>query len=49
MTPLHLAAERGRWVVLKHLVDQGADVHIQDQNGVKFICVTVGNYTILLT
>ena len=37
MTPLHLAAERGRLVVLKHLVDQGPNVNIQDQNGVKFM------------
>ena len=37
MTPLHLAAEGGRIKVVKHLVEQGADINIQDDNGV-IIC-----------
>ena len=34
MTPLHLAAESGRIKVLRFLVDKGADVNDQDDNGV---------------
>ena len=34
MTPLHLAAESGRIEILNFLVDQGADINIQDDNGV---------------
>ena len=37
MTPLHLAAESGRVKILGYLVDQGADINIQDDNGV-IIC-----------
>ena len=37
MTPLHLAAESGRIKILKHFVEQGADINIQDDNGV-IIC-----------
>ena len=37
MTPLHLAAESGRVKILRYLVDQGADINIQDDNGV-IIC-----------
>ena len=37
MTPLHLAAEGRRIKVVKHLVEQGADINIQDDNGV-IIC-----------
>ena len=37
MTPLHLAAESGRIKILGYLVDQGADINIQDDNGV-IIC-----------
>ena len=35
LTPLHLAAERGRYNLVKYLVDQSADVNIQDLDGVK--------------
>ena len=34
MTPLHLAAESSRIKIVDYLVDQGADVNIQDDNGV---------------
>ena len=37
MTPLHLAAEGARIKVLDYLVKQGADINIQDHNGV-IIC-----------
>ena len=34
MTPLHLAAESGHIKILRYLVDQEADINIQDDNGV---------------
>ena len=34
MTPLHLAAEIDRIGILGHLVEQGADINIQDDEGV---------------
>ena len=34
MTPLHLAAEGGRIKILGHFLGQGADINIQDDNGV---------------
>ena len=34
MTPLHLAAESGHMEIVKHLVEQGAVINIQDDNGV---------------
>ena len=34
MTPLHLAAESARIKIVEYLVDKGADVNIQDCNGV---------------
>ena len=34
MSPLHVAAERGCFNIVKYLVDQGTDVNIQDNNGV---------------
>ena len=34
ITPLHLAAESGNIKILNHLVDKGADVNIQEDNGV---------------
>ena len=37
MTPLHLAAISGHIKVVKYLVEQGADINIQDENGVS-IC-----------
>jgi len=33
-TPLHVAAERGCMNVLEYLVNEGADIHIKDRNGV---------------
>ena len=36
-TRQHLAAEGGRIKVVKHLVEQGADINMQDDNGV-IIC-----------
>ena len=37
MTPLHLAAEYGHIKILCYFIEQGADIHIQDDNGV-IIC-----------
>ena len=34
MTPLHVAAERGHPRIVEYLVDKGADIDIQDKNGV---------------
>ena len=39
MTPLHLAARSGRVKILNYLVEQGADINIQDNNGV-ILCHT---------
>ena len=39
MAPLHLATESGRIKIVKCLVEQGADINIQDDNGV-IICHT---------
>ena len=40
MTPFHLAAESGHIRIVNCLYDQGADINIQDDNG-----VTIGDYT----
>ena len=37
MIPLHLAAESGRIKILGYFIEQGADINIQDDNGVS-IC-----------
>ena len=34
ITALHLAAESGRIKMVNYLVEQGADINIQDENGV---------------
>ena len=34
MTPLHLAAERGRFQMVGYLVDQKADINVKDKDGV---------------
>ena len=34
MTPLHVAAERGHTKIVEYLVNKGADINIQDKNGV---------------
>ena len=45
MTPLHLAAERGRSHVVKYLAEHGANVNIPNDKGV---CLTYNYMTILL-
>ena len=39
MTPLHVAAERGRCEILGHLIDKGGDtvINITDEDGVSTI------------
>ena len=37
MTPLHMAAERGYVKIVDYLIGKGADIGIQDKNGV-IIC-----------
>ena len=34
MTPLHAAAEKGRFNIIKPLVDKGANINIEDNDGV---------------
>ena len=34
MTPLHLAAESGHAKIMNYLCDEGADIKIQDTDGV---------------
>ena len=34
MTPLHLAAESGHVKIVNYLRDEGADINIQDNDGV---------------
>ena len=34
MTPLHLAAESGHIKIVTYLCDEGADIKIQDKDGV---------------
>ena len=34
MTPLHVAAERGRFNIIEPLVDKGANINIEDDDGV---------------
>ena len=46
MTPLHVAAERGYIKIVDYLVGKGADIDIQDENGV--ICDFSNNNVVLL-
>ena len=34
MTPLHVAAERGFVKIVDYLIDKGADIDLQEKNGV---------------
>ena len=43
MTPLHLAAQRGRYNLVGYLVGKGANVNIQDLNGVRLKQLMHGN------
>ena len=47
ITPLHVAAERGHRRIVEYLADKGADIDIQDKNGV-FIHDYSDNYVALL-
>ena len=43
-TPLHLAAEQGRFEnILGYLLDKGADINIKDNDGVNTCNYTVNN------
>ena len=46
MTPLHVAAERGHPRIVEYLVDKGADIDIQDKNGVNMY--DYSNHSVLL-
>ena len=40
MAPLHVAAEKGdRFKIVKYLVDSGARINIQDDNGVIVLAI----------
>ena len=45
MTPLHMAAERGYIKIVDYLVGKGADIDIQDKNGV--ICDFSNNNVVI--
>ena len=45
MAPLHLAARSGRVKILDYLVEQGADINIQDNNGVILCHTNAGRLT----
>ena len=45
MTPLHLAAESGRVKIVNYLVEQGADINIQDDIGVNLCHTNAGRLT----
>ena len=47
MTPLHVAAERGYVKIVDYLLGKGADIGIQDKNGVT-ICDCFNNNVVLL-
>ena len=34
MTPLHVAAEEGRYKIMGYLVSKGADINVKDNKGV---------------
>ena len=40
MTPIHIAAERGFVKIVDYLVGKGADINIQDANGVIIVPIT---------
>lgn len=44
MTPLHLAAERAHMDVVNYLVDEGADINMQDNKGVGYMTTTIPTY-----
>ena len=37
MTPLHMAAERGRFYLVENFVREGTDIDIKDNTGVKIM------------
>ena len=45
MTPLHLAAESGLFKIVKHFVEKGADINIQDDIGVNLCHSNAGRLT----
>ena len=40
MAPLHMAAERGRFYLVKNFVGEGADIDIKDNTGVNYSLLT---------
>ena len=47
MTPLHIAAERGYVKIVDYLVGKGAEIGVQERNGV-IICDCSNNNVVLL-
>ena len=45
MTPLHLAAKSGRVKIVNYLVEQAADINIQDDIGVNLCHTNAGRLT----
>ena len=44
MTPLHLAAERGRYRVVEYLIDLRAEISAEDNDGVSIYSIITDNF-----
>lgn len=45
MTPLHIAAERGRYRTVEYLVGKGAHISAEDNDRVGAICDSILHFT----